>query len=821
MNCFICKKIFSDLKILTTHLKLFHNLKTHSIFHCCFENCTQQFPNIDSFRKHARKHIDDLAKFNNDSKSLDNNLQIANNPQNSLGSINIHNAIRSNKTELPQIALLNSHNCAMEVPTNFRFNKCLDEMFKSVVEFVLNFHNFDNFAIKNVLDIQNGVISNIIQPIINTLLLFVEMNLKQHSCYTELRNFLNECSNPFVYCSSNYRLRNWLLSHDYLQNPKQFNINNEISEVFYNGVIIYDENITKGVLLPLKFQFRKVFEKNDEILNTLSRIELWSRENTNLINFTQGLLWKEKIKYYKDRITVPFFLFIDDLEVNNPLGSNSARQSVANIYYCFPCCENNSKLNKIYLAAIIKSVDMKQFGNDNSLITLVTELKDLEEKGIDIRTNQGVKHVHFILGLVLGDNLGLNSILNINTSFNSINYCRFCRDPKSITQRLCEENHLSLRNIENYEEDVTNLRAGIQQNSILNNIATFHVTTNYTVDVMHDIYEGICHYDMCHIITYFTKTMKYFTLPILNSRKELFSYGTIEVGNISAEIKKEHLKNFHLKMNAREVMNFVHFFPLLVGDLVPNDDEVWLFLINLLEIIDIILCYKIPLSYINLLRIKIKQHNSDYIRLFSDTLKPKHHFLIHYPTVITNSGPPRNYWSFRFEAKHKQFKIYASSITSRRNICLTLAKKFQYKFAYDLITNKHRSYSMKSNHKIQSSQIEFISNQLQSRNFDCYTEIENLGTTYKQCSYLSIYSDGLHIYEISEIIMSNNSGSIYILCAEIQVNGFDPHFAAYCVEPNNKIKDNFLIDITKFSGPPVNINKVSTGHYMVRLKEHF
>lgn len=40
-------------------------------------------------------------------------------------------------------------------------------------------------------------------------------------------------------------------------------------------------------------------------------------------------------------------------------------------------------------------------------------------------------------------------------------------------------------------------------------------------------------------------------------------------------------------------MSFIMYFPLMVGDFVPADDEVWKFLINLVEIIEIILGYEI------------------------------------------------------------------------------------------------------------------------------------------------------------------------------------------------------------------------------------
>lgn len=73
-------------------------------------------------------------------------------------------------------------------------------------------------------------------------------------------------------------------------------------------------------------------------------------------------------------------------------------------------------------------------------------------------------------------------------------------------------------------------------------------------------------------------------------------------------------------------------------------------------------------------------HTHIYVRLFNDSLKPKHHFLIHYPTIIEYSGPPRHFWCFRYE-----IKMYARATSSRKNITLTLAKKYQYKFAHILL----------------------------------------------------------------------------------------------------------------------------------------
>lgn len=151
------------------------------------------------------------------------------------------------------------------------------------------------------------------------------------------------------------------------------------------------------------------------------------------------------------------------------------------------------------------------------------------------------------------------------------------------------------------------------------------------------------HYLMSNIIIYYTETVKLFTLEKLNSRKQNFNYGPIEIGNISEAIKSEHLKNRRFKMSSREMLSFVHNFTMMIGDLVSEDDEVWLLFISFLKINDMLLSFSFTDADIILLRSSIEKFNAEYIRLFGEWLRPKFHFLMHYADVIEQSGPPRLY----------------------------------------------------------------------------------------------------------------------------------------------------------------------------------
>jgi len=518
---------------------------------------------------------------------------------------------------------------------------------------------------------------------------------------------------------------------------------------------------------------------------------------------------------------------MDDVEINNPLGSHAMSQSISAIYYSFPLAENSSQLSNIFLAALIKTTDYKKFGNEPCLTHLIQEINVLEKEGIIVTTPSGEFHVHFILGLILGDNLGLNTMLDFSKSFSANYYCRFCKASKSEALELFVENKQLLRTINNYSNDInTNdfKSTGIYQESVLNQIYSFHVVTNYCVDVMHDIFEGICYYDICHVIFYYTQTVKLFSLEKLNNRKTTFHFGPIEDGNISPEITLLHLQNNHLKMSAREVMTFIHFFPLMIGDLIPEDDEVWNFVIILLKIVELLLSYKFTESSIIYLEQLIKDHNFLYSQLFNDKLKPKHHFLIHYPNIIRESGPPRHFWCFRFEGKHKEIKMYARSITSRKNITLTLAKKFQIKFAYLLMQPKKHDLVLNFKHKIKESQFgKLISDKykITPNQYECYNKIEYKGTNYKEGYYLTRFIYEMCLFKIIEIIVISNI-KIIILTKQIQLNGFHSHLEAYEVDFNEHIILNPVFnEINDFNGPPINVVNISIGKKMFRTKEYF
>lgn len=209
----------------------------------------------------------------------------------------------------------------------------------------------------------------------------------------------------------------------------------------------------------------------------------------------------------------------------------------------FPFLSDPLGMDNILSPAYLKSKDLKSLGTDKSLMYIVKEFNKLSSEGILFQIFGEQKRVKFQLALLIGDNMGLNMYMELNTHSSNC-FCRFCRLLREETRTQNREIVSALRTKENYDEDVLKKdpkATGVLQETPLNNIKNWHITENRHADSMHDWFEGVLHYSMCNIISNFI-SKKYLTLALLNNRIETFSYGSIEIGNKPTKITDAHIK---------------------------------------------------------------------------------------------------------------------------------------------------------------------------------------------------------------------------------------------------------------------------------------
>lgn len=151
------------------------------------------------------------------------------------------------------------------------------------------------------------------------------------------------------------------------------------------------------------------------------------------------------------------------------------------MYFTFPFLDGNNFSN-FYIAGFIISKYFTIYGNEICLKKLIAEIKTLENDGVVINLSGEPVKIRIFLGLIMVDNLGVNSIRDFSKSFSAFHFCRFCTASKSETHTMCVNNLNRQRNIENYDYDLINKvprESEINQYSTFNDVKSFHVTENF------------------------------------------------------------------------------------------------------------------------------------------------------------------------------------------------------------------------------------------------------------------------------------------------------------------------------------------------------
>ena len=160
-----------------------------------------------------------------------------------------------------------------------------------------------------------------------------------------------------------------------------------------------------------------------------------------------------------------------------------------------------------------------------------------------------------------------------------------------------------------------------------------------SVDLMHDLLEGVNEYDLGLILYNFIGVKHYFTAKDLNDRIACFDYGN-ESRNKPIAIKIIKIMEKHIKMSAAEALCFLRNIGLLIGELVPEGDPHWQIIILLIDIIDIVTSHVVYIGIFDRLESLVKEYLWRLNDLFPGCLKPKHLFLYY---VLRPFAPATTY----------------------------------------------------------------------------------------------------------------------------------------------------------------------------------
>lgn len=275
---------------------------------------------------------------------------------------------------------------------------------------------------------------------------------------------------------------------------------------------------------------------------------------------------------------------------------------------------------------------------------------------------------------------------------------------QSEIQSCYHEKDFVARTIAAYKLDVENISTGkvpagrnnchgIKRDCFLNKIHGFHVTENFSLDPMHIVLEGIIPVELSCILYYLINIKKLFKLAELNiSMLTFFSKNFVDRKSKPPEINSidPFTGSVSPSMKAMQMWMLCRYLPLIIGHKVPADDEHWAFLLHLLELVDVIFASAFTQSVITFLELHIADHLALFVHLFGSiaNLKPKHHLLVHFPTIIRKSGPLIGMSCMRYELKNSFFERSANIMCDFINVCETLAYRHQCYALHSILNNQ-------------------------------------------------------------------------------------------------------------------------------------
>lgn len=560
---------------------------------------------------------------------------------------------------------------------------------------------------------------------------------------------------------------------------------------------------SKLSFIPLKFILKRFLE----LPNVLDAIDLFivksNMREDQLRSIFQGQFWKSALNEINE-YTLPLIIYFDDFEVNNPLGSRKCKNKLGAVYCSIPCLppEYASKLENIFLVQLHKYEDHKLLGNKKIFNKVVNEVRELVSNGIVINKNNQEKKVFLKLCYIVGDNLGLNTILGFIKNFNQSYCCRICVATKEQMHYMTVENSNILRTVDTYLEHASKHSYGVTEKCIFNDIPGYHVISNASVDPMHDIFEGICRYDMAKILNSLIYKEKFFTLEILNKRISTVSSSCDK--NVTPILKREAIKKPNLILTASEMHYLVDNLVIFIGDLVSVENPTWKLYLMLRQIANIVLFDFISDEIINFFSSTVSQYLKLYLKLFDCKLRVKHHNLLHYGQLMHKFGPLKYMSSIRFEGKHKMFKTNNKVVTSRKNASYTFALKHQLYLCNRFINDEGFLLQIiKGAVQTKLFLVEDFGNFKQilpSESFYHYDSISWVrvnGTLYTINNIINTNNNFLFSFANIKYILINSLKEVYFLCQTYSNICYCNHFQSFEVKENKNwaiIQQNTLLD---------------------------
>ena len=447
--------------------------------------------------------------------------------------------------------------------------------------------------------------------------------------------------------------------------------------------------------VSIKSSLKNLLE--DESYMHQKRTNPYKAEEGVVKDVRDGSNFRNNSYFVNNPDSVPLLLFQDELEVCNPIGSGKCKHKINVTYYTTLDVQSayRSRVKSLQLVSLVLSKNWKKHGNAKCNAELVTDLLELESKGIEVH-NPDKKVIKAALCYIVGDNLGLAQLGEFSACFSSGKICRVCHaEYKDVCQKhllyanveedfqpdiFTEESYNSYADIAEENGEASSESMGIKGHCIFNKLQSFHCVTGMPPCLGHDFYEGAFSYDVQHLLDYIINKEKLISLETFNRKLQDFKMNRRDSNN-RPNMFKTRKKNSKYEGSAGSLRVLSRIMTPLLHD-VLEESKAGKILIKLAEVSEIITapklsCFELGVIMPDILNEYLDLRISAIEDLGMPNPRPKHHMLSHYSVNYVKYGPLIMLWGMRFESKHVYFKTVIKTAKNFKNVALTCASRHQ------------------------------------------------------------------------------------------------------------------------------------------------
>jgi hypothetical protein len=194
----------------------------------------------------------------------------------------------------------------------------------------------------------------------------------------------------------------------------------------------------------------------------------------------------------------------------------------------------------------------------------------------------------------------------------------------------------------------------------------------------HDLFEGVVDWDLTDIISELVAA-NWFTYESLQRHIRHFQCTGPDMNNKPSEAVSEKKLSGHAVQN----WTLVRLLPFILQDKIQDpSNEYWQLYLLLKKVVEYACSPEFKESDLKDFTELLNKYMTKRSELLKTQVKPKHHFLMHYPDLIRLLGPLIFLFTLRFESKHQFLKRIAKACKNFINLGFTLSYRHQIYLCY-------------------------------------------------------------------------------------------------------------------------------------------